>query len=101
MVGKGTILPLTPNVIAMTVTDHLMFTCDVGEFDPRQLLDMIGDRYATEIKQWLREKFKPIDVEKYEGGFDAWWGMGSVTLFELGLKFNFYYDQRVVVVSVV
>ena len=80
--------------------ERLQFVCDLNEFDPVILLQLL-DQYAEPIIfRWIASKFPDLDLDTYEGGFDSWWGMGSVTMFELGLDFTFAYSRDTVTVTI-
>ena len=83
----------------ITSTTQLVFNCDINEFEPHVLLAAIKAQHSHTIKEWLRHHCD-IDPDTFEGGFDNWWGMGSVTVYELGLQFTFHYTQEMVVVTI-
>jgi hypothetical protein len=58
-----------------------------NEFDSSKLLDLLKEHCSELLLTYLRGL--GIDPLTFEDGYDQWWGMGSVTMFELDLKFNF------------
>jgi hypothetical protein len=52
------------------------------------------------VFEWFKKELPEIDLLEYEGGIDDWWGMGSVTMWELGLEFTFKYSCDGLVVTI-
>lgn len=47
--------------------------------------------HRDEVLEWMQETFPEIDLMRYEGGIDSWFGLGSVMLCELGIEVHFKY----------
>jgi len=78
----------------------MKFICDLNEFEPSKVLDILKDKCNELIRKWLEARFTDINLDEFEDGFDSWWGMGSVTMCELELQFNFNYSQSVMTVEI-
>ena len=76
--------------IITVMSDH----CEQAE-----LFQYMLDNHRTKLVAWLEEKCG-IDPNTYEGGIKDWWGLGSVTLYELGLEFNFHYKEGQIVMTI-
>ena len=49
--------------------------------------------HADEILKWFQGVFSDIDFKTYEGGIESWFGLGSVMLFELGVKVSLKFEE--------
>ncbi len=68
-----------------------------------QIEEVLSKHFSThrdEVIEWFSEQFPELDMNTYEGGIDEWFGLGSVTLFELGLEFHVKYTARKVEVAI-
>jgi len=61
-----------------------------NEFTLGQIIEMAWAQHELTIKQWFISEFDNTILD-FEGGIDSWFGtgMGSVSLYELGLKYSF------------
>jgi hypothetical protein len=62
-------------------------------------LSCITYAFRREVYKWLKDRCN-INPETYEGGFDSWWGLGSVTLCQLRLKFTLHCEEDRITITV-
>lgn len=69
----------------IALVDH---STDLSQGLPELLLQYYPDK-VMQFLDHVGGKFQePIDWNTYEGGVKSWWGVGSVSMWELGLSFT-------------
>lgn len=81
-------------------TDRLKFEL-IGCFSHETALNALLARHKRDIVGFIEKNFYVENCSFYEGGIDEWWGIGSVTLFELGIRFSFHYvaDKTIIYIK--
>ena len=78
---------------------RLRFTVDINEFELQGLMDAIILHFRDEVIEHIN-RTRHVDCLTFEGGIDSgWFGLGSVTLYELSLRVNFEYSDGPVIVT--
>jgi hypothetical protein len=76
-----------------SVSSKLIFSFDINEFEPHVLIGAALEHFHAEIDSWLQAHYGP-DLTT-AGGYkqlSEWFGMGSYSLMEIGLTFEFKYS---------
>lgn len=84
-----------PNPTVMVTPTKYRFVVEHSSSSPEGILAEHFKTNREDVLAWLQSLFPNINFETYEGGIDQWFGLGSVTLWELGLEFNFKYTTTI------
>ena len=69
----------------------------------KSILDYVLLTHKDEVIEYLDEGYPDLigEWDNYEGGIRGWWGLGSVALCELSLKFTLSYsDVQYIVLTI-
>ena len=66
-----------------------------------QLLQLLWKKHRSAVKAWFKIIYPDLNMNRYEGGIDSWFGFSSVMLFELGVvvTFKHEYDEVTITLS--
>lgn len=97
----------------VTGEDAVIISCDLvndktmicaviepGCVDWGVILSEMLTRFGDDVLEFLAHHYPDLDMHEYEGGVNYWWGIGSVTIDELGLSFSMEVHDGATVVRI-